>query len=412
MAQTEPENVEVLVFDNASTVPAVEALAGLDGIDRVRIVRVEEALPMRDSWETALSLATGDFVTILGDDDALVPNAAKIARELVAVHKVDLLRWDRAHYIWPGNIDEKTNNTCKIPLGRTAYKVDGHKVLRELGRMTSTFAVMPMIYNSWVSADLIASIKGKHGRIFHSALPDVDSGFAFAFLGRWYLSLNFPLGICGQSPKSNGAQAHAMNRMQSNQKIDLDAINDFNTLNSAAQIIKADNQVIPLWELITQAYKTMAERLNIPDSVFKLDERRVIQRIIAEELPRMPMEKRRAYLERISHEDNSFKFTSQEKMAVERSLNEDKVRKASPPNQGFDPFEQILTINCDVVGIHDSASLVVLIDKLLGLQSITKCILFDVHPKGWVKKAKDMAYRVIKMGDSDLSHSKCRNNSI
>ena len=134
LQQTDADNIEVIVFDNASSTHASEVLLTLDGSKNLRIVRVEEPLPMRDSWETALGLAEGEFVTILGDDDALLPNAVKVGRELAHIYDVDIIRWDRAHYTWPNNIEQTTSNVCKIPLGRTAYMVDGHKALRELGR--------------------------------------------------------------------------------------------------------------------------------------------------------------------------------------------------------------------------------------------------------------------------------------
>lgn len=412
LQQADAGEYEVIVFDNASTTPASVTLGSLEGCDNLRIVRVEEALPMRDSWETSLALANGGFVTILGDDDALLPHAVKVGRELALAHDVEVIRWDRAHYIWPGNIDEATNNICKIPLGRTAYKMDGRKTLKEIGRAHFTYSVTPMIYNSWVKVELIQAIKRKAGRIFHSTFPDVDSGIAIAYSARWYLSLNFPLGICAQSPKSNGAQAHAFNRQQADGSAGLEVINDFNRLNKIARLTKSDNHVVTLWESIADSYKTMAEKLQIPESVFKLDERQIVRRIFAEELPKMPLEKKHLYLERISSDGQPLRFTPEEIKVVADSLKNTELLKDRPPNQGFDPFEQYLTIDCAPLGINDPAELALLMDKLLGLKMITRSILIDIQPKSWMKKARDAAYRMIKLKDTDLTISKFRKSSV
>jgi glycosyltransferase involved in cell wall biosynthesis len=412
LEQTDSENVEVIVFDNASSIHASQTLSSLSGYSNLRIVRVEKPLPMRDSWETALALAKEGFVTILGDDDAILPNAVNVGRKLSQSYDVDVIRWDRAHYTWPNNIDQATSNICKIPLGRTAYIVDGHKVLRDLGRGKSYFAATPLIYSSWVSVNLINSIKEKHGRIFHSALPDVDSGIAFAFCAKKYLSLNFPLGICGVSPKSNGAQAHVLYKLNPKIKVDFDTVNDFNTLNTNAQISKTANQIELTWDLMVSAYKKMADTLGIPESVFKLNERYVIKCIIADELPRMPVEQKRLYLEKISRDDQLLRFTSDEKKTVAESINVSQVQELSPLHKGFDPFEQILTIDCDLLGIYDSASLAPLIDNMLGLNVITKNILNDVYPKNWIKKIRSFAFRTIKFGETDFSFSKYRKLAV
>jgi glycosyltransferase involved in cell wall biosynthesis len=64
---------ECVVFDNASEEPVREYVLSL-GDPRIRCERSEEFLPVTDSWNHAIDLARGDYVTLLGDDDGLVPN--------------------------------------------------------------------------------------------------------------------------------------------------------------------------------------------------------------------------------------------------------------------------------------------------------------------------------------------------
>src|SRR3954466_962194 len=63
---------ELVVFDNASTDDIAGYIAGLGDL-RVRCERSEDFLPVTDSWNRAIELAKGKYVTFLGNDDGLTP---------------------------------------------------------------------------------------------------------------------------------------------------------------------------------------------------------------------------------------------------------------------------------------------------------------------------------------------------
>ncbi|WP_316189683.1 glycosyltransferase family A protein [Bradyrhizobium sp. SZCCHNS1054] len=64
------ENYEICVFDNASATPVAPFLPS---DNRVRVQRSETALHVTDSWNQALDMARGEYVTLVGDDDGLLP---------------------------------------------------------------------------------------------------------------------------------------------------------------------------------------------------------------------------------------------------------------------------------------------------------------------------------------------------
>jgi hypothetical protein len=80
----QPEGVdwEVIVFDNGSSQPVGEHVKGLNE-PRIRYERSDAFLPVTDSWNRALSFATGDYVTVLGDDDGLAPNYFQHLKRLI-----------------------------------------------------------------------------------------------------------------------------------------------------------------------------------------------------------------------------------------------------------------------------------------------------------------------------------------
>src|SRR5450759_1713977 len=76
LLQPETPSWELVVFDNASSQPINEYVNSLNDA-RIRYERSDEFLPVTESWNRAMSLAKGDYVTLLGDDDGLTPNYFK-----------------------------------------------------------------------------------------------------------------------------------------------------------------------------------------------------------------------------------------------------------------------------------------------------------------------------------------------
>jgi glycosyltransferase involved in cell wall biosynthesis len=75
------KNWEIAVFDNASTDNVGEAIRAL-GDDRIRCERSDEFLPVTESWNRALNMACGEYVTLIGDDDGLAPGFFERISEL------------------------------------------------------------------------------------------------------------------------------------------------------------------------------------------------------------------------------------------------------------------------------------------------------------------------------------------
>jgi len=73
---------ELVIFDNAAADDIGRFAAGLAD-PRVRYVRSDDFLPVTESWNRAIDLATGDYVTYLGDDDGLAPGYFCALREIV-----------------------------------------------------------------------------------------------------------------------------------------------------------------------------------------------------------------------------------------------------------------------------------------------------------------------------------------
>jgi glycosyltransferase involved in cell wall biosynthesis len=63
---------EIVISDNDSEQDIAGYVASL-GDERIRYSRTAGFLPVTENWNTALAMSTGDYVVMMGDDDALLP---------------------------------------------------------------------------------------------------------------------------------------------------------------------------------------------------------------------------------------------------------------------------------------------------------------------------------------------------
>lgn len=199
------DDYEVVVADNAGS-PEVAQVVAQFASPKLRHSRSDEVLPMAANWERGLALCGGDYVTVVGDDDALVPSALVAMRRLVAATQADLITW-RAHvYWWPDTIVPWNRNRLYLNLGGGAKLAKSRSVLEQFYRGALGFEVVPTIYTSFFRRSLIDEARRRHGGFFvpTDTAPDVASGILGLYLTERYAMSGRPLCIRGNSLRSNG----------------------------------------------------------------------------------------------------------------------------------------------------------------------------------------------------------------
>jgi len=99
------DDVEVVVSDNANDDETTDVLAGYASDDQVRVVRQEHVLPVADNWNAAYRVSRGEYVLMLGDDDALLPGCFAVLRGLLDTHDdPDCLTYNAFSFVAPDAI--------------------------------------------------------------------------------------------------------------------------------------------------------------------------------------------------------------------------------------------------------------------------------------------------------------------
>ena len=94
---------EIVVVDNASAESYEDQIRKLED-PRIVFKRQEHPVSVTDNWRTSLELATGEYVLMLGDDDALAPCFGSVANDYLTADQPDLIYLASYHYCYPGVI--------------------------------------------------------------------------------------------------------------------------------------------------------------------------------------------------------------------------------------------------------------------------------------------------------------------
>ena len=201
------ENLEILVSDNCSHDRTGE-IARSTGDRRVRYLNTGRRLSMSHNWEFALSHVTGGagWVTIIGDDDGLLPGSVEKVAGLIreAPPDVQAIRSDVCFYLWPSLTQNKSGRLA-VPLKSGREIRSSREWLSRVMRGRATYLDLPMLYNGgYVSIAVMNHIKARTGAFYQSCIPDVYSAVAIASVTDRYLYMNEPLAISGSSSHSTG----------------------------------------------------------------------------------------------------------------------------------------------------------------------------------------------------------------
>lgn len=208
-------DLEIIVSDNASTDATPDVIAGqLD--PRIRMVRTASRLSQRQNFEHAVSAASGEYLMMIGDDDAVLARQWPLLRAILAERKPMALSWPALFYHWPGEAKRggggRLRLTRKTLFGPLIERTSAEHLasIRCLERTRED--VSPKLYHGLMSRRLIEALRTKTGMVVGSGQVDAYMSAAALPFMESYLYLRHPLSVLGMGPKSGGSSIAAQHR--------------------------------------------------------------------------------------------------------------------------------------------------------------------------------------------------------
>ena len=203
---SDESNVTVLVSSNGGG-SGIRDVVNSFRSNRIRLVESETFLPMALHWEFACSHAIGDVVSIIGDDDAIVPGAIQKVIDLFDIYPLsECITHSPAHYYWPDYPVKYCSNKFTNPQCTGGVEeVNPNDVLKNVIEMKEWYGRLPYLYHGFVKRDVLERIRLSEGAIFKRIAPDIYSDFVLALHINSYLRTSYCLTVGGQGAKSTGA---------------------------------------------------------------------------------------------------------------------------------------------------------------------------------------------------------------
>lgn len=196
--QTYP-NYEIIVSNNASIDNTEEVVKSFNDT-RIKYIKTKSKLSMTEHWEFALNHVDEGYVSIIGDDDGLLPNAVDKMGEMLNKHNISAIASIPLVYVWAESYNLIEENF--------EYSfLNSKEILDKLSKSFDyypEFTLTPTIYRGLVSLEVIKRIKYRDNLFFNSPIPDIYSNIIILSEIENYLFSKTPFFIIGTSKYSTG----------------------------------------------------------------------------------------------------------------------------------------------------------------------------------------------------------------
>ncbi len=206
--QTDQDYELIVSIDSSSDFSEQIARKFEENNERVKVHSHVNRLGMRGNYEFLIGKANGAWLTILGQDDAMMPFAISELRESFrkAPHMTSLVS-RRAYAFWSDTEQKFGRNQFIYPIGvNRSSEVSSREFLVNCLKGKSEYSQGPQLYTgSFVSQEVVLNFSASQdGELFPYPIPDVSSSASILLSTKNFHYSNLPLFIVGTSGSSTG----------------------------------------------------------------------------------------------------------------------------------------------------------------------------------------------------------------
>lgn len=198
------DKLEIIVSDNLSADQTRDVVESARD-PRIRYLSTGRRLSMSENWEFALSHVTGDWVTVVGDDDGLLRECLSKIDALATETGAHAISSSMCSFLWPALTGGCRSGILSVPVreGWERRRTAEWRARVLAGR--STYPMLPMLYTGgFVSTGALQAARLADGRFYRSCIPDVYSTMVLSRILPEYVHCWEPVTISGLSRHSTG----------------------------------------------------------------------------------------------------------------------------------------------------------------------------------------------------------------
>jgi len=205
-------DIELVVHDNSDSRNLEEYLRRNINDTRLLYNYTSTPSPMTFNWNTAIGLASGKYLCLIGDDDGINPEIIEATR-WADINNIDALKPTvRAIYYWPETQIKSLTTNGLLAISPFSGKVISPNPRAEMKKVVQTGGFkylemeIPKLYHGIVKREILDQACSKTGSFCEGLSPDISAALSVANFAKNVVSIDYPLTIAGVSKSSGSAQ--------------------------------------------------------------------------------------------------------------------------------------------------------------------------------------------------------------
>ena len=207
----ESYDFDIVVHDNSDSNRGFQESCGQIVDVRLKYFFDPKPMPISENCERAVSLATGTFICMIGDDDGVVETILELSRWMKSAG-VDAAFCPVSTYLWPGVASvldgAQSAGILRLPRysGRVQMRDESKELYSTLRGGGFRIGELPRVYQGVVSKKALDKLKSLAGSYFPGPSPDMANAVALSAVITQFAKVDLPIIISGVCPSSGAAE--------------------------------------------------------------------------------------------------------------------------------------------------------------------------------------------------------------
>lgn len=205
----ENNNFELVIQDNSDSKEISDFVRNIEDL-RLKYFYTENQLNSVLNMDIAISRANGEYITMIGDDDTVLPTIFNIVDYAIQNNYDAISQKNIVSYNWPNSLGEGTHGEMsykKFSNEKTNPNINKNiDLLLKNGMIDYLSFSFPKVYHGIVLRQRLLDIKTQTGNFFGGLSPDIYSAISLSFFVKNFIVIDYPFTIAGACHSSTTSQ--------------------------------------------------------------------------------------------------------------------------------------------------------------------------------------------------------------
>lgn len=201
---------ELCIQDNSDDDQIEIFLANRIPDDRLVYKRIPQQICSIFNINDSISLATGMYVLLIGDDDTILPNIFSTTEWAEREGVDSICPAVNVEYLWPAAVPNHPSGVLIVPsFTNTKRTIDVKFQLNKLfskGIINYQSYMLPKVYHGIIRRDKLKEIEARIGSYFCGLSPDISACVALSTVIKNHVVIDYPITVAGACNSSSTAQ--------------------------------------------------------------------------------------------------------------------------------------------------------------------------------------------------------------